>query len=66
MRCVYSYSGAVMEFDRCLTTQWSAETTACSQAEARRNLIFQYKRQHGRAVTAKISLPDSIIMKQYA
>lgn len=55
-----------MEFDRCITTQWDAETIAQSQAEAKRNFIFQYKREHGRALTSKISLPGSIVVKQYA
>lgn len=57
---VYSYSGPVEEFGRCVTRQWSAQTRATSEKEARSNLSYQYKKQFKKAVNVRVNLPGKI------
>lgn len=61
MKRKYTYNGPVFEFDTCIERNWSAKTIAKSANEAKRNFAYQYKKQHGRTVNAKISLPGSIV-----
>ena len=56
----YSYDGPVMEFNRIVTNKWSSVTRASSEAKARSNLIYQYKKQFGKAPNSKITLPGKI------
>lgn len=56
----YTYSGPVMEFDRCIHARWTASTYATSEGKALSNLAFRYKRDHNRAPNAKITLPGKI------
>ena len=42
----YIYAGPVFEFDRCVNYRWKGETFAISEAKARSNLAYQYKKQH--------------------
>lgn len=58
---LYSYSGPVLEFDRIVSNRWSAQTYATSEAKARSNLIFQFKKETGRAPRSKITLPGKIV-----
>lgn len=58
----YSYSGPVMEFDRCVADHWEGSTYAVSEKRARVNLTFRYKQEHYLLANAKISLPGKIIM----
>lgn len=58
----YYYNGPVMEFGRCVASNWKASTLAVSEKKARSNLVFRYKRENGKAPTAKISLPGKITM----
>ena len=44
---LYSYTGPVTMFDRCVTNCWKGETYASSEKKAKSNLIFQYKQQNG-------------------
>lgn len=57
----YIYSGPVMQFERIVAPKWSAETSAVSEAKARSNLIFQYKKLVGLAPYAKITLPGKVM-----
>lgn len=57
---LYAYEGPVMEFDRCVQHCWKAETSAPSEAKARSNLSYRWKKENGRASQAKISLPGKI------
>ena len=57
----YRYSGPVKEFDRIISDNWTAETSAVSEAKARTNLSYRYKKQTGRAAASKITLPGKII-----
>ena len=56
----YSYDGPVMEFDNCIDSHWKGKTMASTDAKARANLTYQYKKMHGRVPSAKISLPGKL------
>lgn len=56
----YTYSGPVMEFDRCITPKWVGKTVAKTEAKARSNLAFQFKKENNRMANAKIKLPGKI------
>jgi hypothetical protein len=56
----YVYDGPVEEFGRCIATRWSASTYAVSEAKARCNLEYQFKKQFNKAKNTKITLPGAI------
>lgn len=58
----YLYKGAVMEFDRCIERKWQASTIASSEARAKSNLTYRYKYENNKARSAKITLPDKLIL----
>ena len=60
---LYSYSGPVLEFDRIVANRWSAQTYATSEAKARANLAYQFKKDNGKAPRSKITLPGKIILE---
>lgn len=57
---LYSYEGHVLEFDKIIANRWKGQTYAVSEAKARTNLAFQFKRETGRVPRSKITLPDKI------
>lgn len=57
----YRYEGPVKEFDRIISERWSGETWAVSEAKARSNLTYRYKKSTGRATSSKITLPGKLI-----
>lgn len=57
---LYTYKGAVKEFGKMIEPRWEGYTYAVSEAKARCNLAFQYKKQTNRMVNAKIGLPGKI------
>lgn len=60
---LYSYNGPVLEFDRIVTDRWEAQTYATSEAKARSNLAYQFKRETGRVPRTKITLPGKIVLE---
>lgn len=60
---LYSYDGPVFEFDRIVANHWKAQTYAVSEAKARANLAFQFKRDTGRVPRSKITLPGKIVVE---
>lgn len=58
----YIYNGPVLCFDKVMASKWKAETTAVSEAQARSNMIFQYKKIAGLAPYAKVTLPGKITL----
>ena len=58
---LYSYVGPVLEFDKIVANRWESSTYAVSEAKARTNLAFQFKRETGRVPRTKITLPGKII-----
>lgn len=61
---LYSYEGPVLEFDKIVTNCWTAQTYAISEAKARTNMAYQFKRETGRVPRTKITLPGKIIAKE--
>ena len=56
----YVYDGPVEEFGRCIATRWSAATYAVSEARARSNFVYQFKKQFNKAKNTKITLPGAV------
>ena len=49
-----------MIFDTCVAGQWSGETIAISEAKAKSNLIYQYKKKHNLSAGSRVSLPGKL------
>lgn len=60
---LYSYNGPVLEFDRIVANRWQAQTHAPSEAKARTNLAYQFKKENGRVPRSKITLPGKIVVE---
>ena len=58
---LYSYTGPVTMFDRCVSDCWKGETYASSEKKAKSNLIFQYKKQNGLTPASKVNLPGKLV-----
>lgn len=58
---LYSYSGPVMMFDRCVANSWQAETYAPSEKKAKSNLAYQFRKQNGLIPGTRIGLPGKIV-----
>lgn len=62
MKARYMYHGPAVGFDRLLASVFDAETVASSEAEARKNFEYQFKKKANLSPTAKITLPGKIVM----
>lgn len=60
---LYSYNGPVLEFDRIVANRWQAQTHAPSEAKARTNLAYQFKKENGKVPRSKITLPGKIVVE---
>ena len=60
---LYSYEGPVLEFDKIISNRWQGQTYAVSEAKARTNLAYQFKRETGRVPRSKITLPGKMIQE---
>ena len=58
---LYSYDGPVLEFDRIIANHWKSSTYAETEAKARCNLAYQFKKQYGRVPRSKITVPGKLI-----
>ena len=58
---LYSYDGPILEFDKIIANRWQGQTYAVSEAKARTNLAYQFKRDYGRVPRSKITLPGKIV-----
>lgn len=56
------YDGPVMEFDTCIANHWRGETFALSEAKAKSNLAYQFKKNNRRIPSSKITLPGDLKM----
>lgn len=56
----YVYDGPVYVFQTLVTSCWHGETMADTEKKARSNLTYQYKKQTGRARTAKVRLTGDV------
>ena len=59
----YIYKGPVMEFGRCIENNWYGKTKAVSEAKAKSNLAFRYKKATGRLPRTNIELPGKIVLE---
>lgn len=57
---LYLYDGPVLEFDKIIANRWKGQTYAVSEAKARSNLAFQFKRETGKVPRSKITLPGKV------
>lgn len=57
---LFKYCGHVLYYDEVIRINWKAETIAPSEAKARSNLQYQYKKKHGFEADAPIYLTDEI------
>lgn len=60
LRHRYVYNGPVLEFDHLLCSKWNGETIANTEAEAKKNLAYNFKKENNRLISARISLPGKI------
>lgn len=58
----YRYDGPVMRFDNCVQSRWKASTYAISEAKAKSNLAYRYKKENGLMPNTKITLPGKLIL----
>lgn len=56
------YDGPVMEFNICIANHWKGETIAPTEAKARSNLAYQFKKNNHRIPRSKVTLPGDIKM----
>lgn len=56
----YIYRGPVLEFDRIVADDWKASTYANSEAKARSNLAYQFKKQNNKIPASRITLPGKL------
>lgn len=57
----YIYDGPVMEFNTCIADHWKGETIANSEAKARSNLAYQFKKSNNRVAGTRITLPGKLV-----
>lgn len=58
----YHYDGPVVKFNVCIQDRWKASTFALSEAKARNNLAYRYKKEHEMVPNTKITLPGRLIL----
>ena len=59
---LYSYDGPVMKFNVCVDNRWKGLTEASTEAKAKSNLTFQYKKQNQMAPTTVVTLPGKLVL----
>lgn len=57
---IYIYDGPVKSFGKTVSNRWISQTRAGSEAKARANLIYQYKKTNNIVVNCKIDLPGKM------
>lgn len=61
----YTYSGPVCVYGKCICNHWEACTYATSDAKAKNNLMYQFKRYAGMRASAKsVSFHNAIIKEE--
>ena len=56
------YDGPVLEFNTCIANHWKGETFAPTEAKAKNNLAYQFKKNNRRIPSSKITLPGNLTM----
>lgn len=55
----YLYEGPVLVFGK-LVGNWRGETIADSEAKARSNLAYQFRKQNNRAICTVVEFPNKL------
>ena len=58
---LYSYTGPVTMFDRCVANYWKGETYAPSEKKAKSNLAYQYRKQNGLIPGTRVGLSGKLV-----
>lgn len=58
----YLYSGPVLEFGTVISPKWTAITSAESEAKAKNNLKYRFKKENNRSKSSKIALPGKLLI----
>ena len=58
----YRYCSTEKKFDDIIKKKWEDTTHAFTEAKARNNLVYRYKREHGKAADCKITLPGNMAL----
>lgn len=61
MRKTYSYNGPVMDRSGVVDSNWKATTCAGTEKRAKKNLIDQYRKEHGIPVDQEVILPAKAV-----
>lgn len=56
----FAYKGPVMKFDTCVASDWTDTTYAVSEAKARSNFAYRYKKANNLVASARITMPGKI------
>lgn len=56
----YNYDGPVLRFDDVVLNRWKASTIAPTEAKAKSNLAYRYKKENGLMPNTKITLPGKM------
>lgn len=64
MKHKYVYRGGVLIFDRLVTHRFEAATCASTQAEAKRNILYQFKRKNGYRNNVPASLTGDVTVEE--
>ena len=57
---LYAYDGTVMKFNVCVDNRWKGLTEASTEAKAKSNLTFQYKKQNKMTPNTVVTLPGKL------
>lgn len=64
MIMTFVYNGPVMYFDQCVASAWHGETIAPTEAKARNNLTYRFKKENRMGANTRITLPGPITKKE--
>lgn len=56
----YSYDGPVLIFGKLVADHWKSQTKAPTEAKAKSNLAYQYKRDNRLMSNSLVSLPGKV------
>ena len=62
---LYFYDGPVVQIGRCIEPNWLGYTKAPTEARARSNLTYQFKKEHKMAPNVVLNFPDRISIEDY-
>ena len=59
---LYTYDGPVLKFNVCVDNRWKGRTEAPTEAKAKNNLAFQYKKQNKMTPNTIVTLPGKLVL----